>query len=81
MAAGAPIILFEDNHILAVNKRPSDIVQSDKTGDETLADRARDYLREKYGKPGNVFIGIPDERRGHIRADRKGAAAHERAFP
>ncbi len=59
MAAGAPIILFEDNHILAVNKRPSDIVQSDKTGDETLADRARDYLREKYGKPGNVFIGIP----------------------
>ena len=45
MAAGAPIILFEDNHILAVNKRPSDIVQSDKTGDETLADRARDSHR------------------------------------
>jgi len=52
-------ILYEDNHIIAVNKMPSDIVQSDRTGDETLADRVRDYLRRSYGKPGNVFVGIP----------------------
>ena len=59
MASPAPIILYEDNHIIAVNKRPSDIVQSDKTGDATLADQVRDYLRDTYGKPGHVFIGIP----------------------
>jgi 23S rRNA pseudouridine1911/1915/1917 synthase len=52
-------ILYEDNHIIAVNKMPSDIVQGDKTGDPTLADLLREYLREKYGKTGNVFIGIP----------------------
>jgi 23S rRNA pseudouridine1911/1915/1917 synthase len=54
-----PIILYEDNHLIAVNKMPSDIVQGDKTGDPTLADKVRDYLKEKYGKKGNVFIGIP----------------------
>jgi 23S rRNA pseudouridine1911/1915/1917 synthase len=52
-------ILYEDNHILAVNKMPSDIVQGDRTGDETLADRVRQYLRGAYGKTGNVFVGIP----------------------
>jgi 23S rRNA pseudouridine1911/1915/1917 synthase len=52
-------ILYEDNHIIAVNKMPSDIVQGDRTGDPTLADKVRDYLREKHGKKGNVFIGIP----------------------
>jgi 23S rRNA pseudouridine1911/1915/1917 synthase len=52
-------ILFEDNHIVAVNKLPSDIVQADKTGDRTLADDVRDHLREAHGKPGNVFLGIP----------------------
>jgi 23S rRNA pseudouridine1911/1915/1917 synthase len=52
-------ILYEDNHILAVNKMPSDIVQGDRTGDVTLADRVREYLRTRYGKPGNVFVGIP----------------------
>ena len=52
-------ILYEDNHLIAVNKMPSDIVQSDRTGDETLADRVRQYLRHRYGKPGNVFVGIP----------------------
>ena len=58
MGAGLSI-LYEDNHVIAVNKMPSDIVQSDRTGDETLADRVRDYLRKSYGKPGNVFVGIP----------------------
>jgi 23S rRNA pseudouridine1911/1915/1917 synthase len=52
-------ILYEDNHILAVNKMPSDIVQGDRTGDETLADRVREHLRISYGKAGNVFVGIP----------------------
>jgi 23S rRNA pseudouridine1911/1915/1917 synthase len=52
-------VLYEDNHLIAVNKMPSDIVQADRTGDPTLADKVRGYLREKYGKKGNVFIGIP----------------------
>jgi 23S rRNA pseudouridine1911/1915/1917 synthase len=52
-------ILYEDNHIIAVNKRPSDIVQADRTGDVTVADQVRDYIRLKYGKTGNVYIGIP----------------------
>jgi len=60
VATGAGLsILYEDNHIIAVNKMPSDIVQSDRTGDPTLADRVRDYLRSAYGKPGKVFVGIP----------------------
>ena len=52
-------VLYEDNHIIAVNKKPSEIVQGDKTGDVTLADEVRDYIRLKYGKAGNVYIGIP----------------------
>jgi 23S rRNA pseudouridine1911/1915/1917 synthase len=52
-------ILYEDNHLLAVNKKPSDIVQGDRTGDSTLADQVREHLRTAYGKPGNVFVGIP----------------------
>lgn len=52
-------ILHEDNHIIIVNKMPSDIVQGDKTGDVTLADRVRDYVRETKHKTGDVFIGIP----------------------
>lgn len=59
MAAESLRILYEDNHILAVNKMPSDIVQGDRTGDVTLADRVREYLRAAHGKPGNVFVGIP----------------------
>ncbi len=59
MARDSLRILYEDNHILAVNKMPSDIVQGDRTGDETLADRVREHLRIAYGKSGNVFVGIP----------------------
>lgn len=51
-------ILFEDNHLIVINKRPSDIVQGDKTGDETLPDKIKAYLKEKYQKPGNVFCGV-----------------------
>src|SRR3954467_11743238 len=50
-------VLFEDNHIIAVNKRPSDIVQGDKTGDSPLSDFVKKYIKEKYDKPGEVFIG------------------------
>ncbi len=51
-------ILFEDNHIIAVNKRPGDIVQGDKTGNATLADMVREYIKDKYKKPGEVFLGV-----------------------
>lgn len=51
-------ILYEDNHIIAVNKGISDIVQSDKTGDKPLEDFVKDYIKAKYNKPGEVFLGI-----------------------
>lgn len=51
-------VVYEDNHIIVVNKRPGEIVQGDKTGDETLADAVKQYIKEKYAKPGNVFLGI-----------------------
>jgi len=51
-------ILFEDNHLIAINKRCGDIVQGDKTGDKTIGDDIKAYLKEKYDKPGNVFLGI-----------------------
>jgi len=51
-------ILYEDNHIIAVNKRVSEIVQGDKTGDEPLSESLKRWLKEKYGKPGNVFLGV-----------------------
>ena len=51
-------ILHEDNHTIVVNKRPSDIVQGDKTGDEPLPEKVKQYLKEKYNKPGNVFCGV-----------------------
>ncbi len=55
----SPSILYEDNHIIAVNKMPADIVQADKTGDPTLADRVREHIRQERGKKGEVFLGIP----------------------
>jgi len=51
-------ILFGDNHLLAVNKNPSEIVQGDKTGDAPLNELVKQYLKEKYQKPGNVFLGV-----------------------
>ena len=56
--AGGLKILYEDNHLIAVNKSTSDIVQGDKTGDPSLADEIKDYLKEKYAKKGNVFVGV-----------------------
>ncbi|MFM6933936.1 MAG: RluA family pseudouridine synthase [Flavobacteriales bacterium] len=51
-------ILHEDNHVIVVNKRASEIVQGDKTGDQTMPDEIKAYLKEKYQKPGNVFCGV-----------------------
>ena len=50
-------VLYEDNHIIIVNKKAGDITQGDKTGDKPLSDIVKDYIKEKYNKPGNVFIG------------------------
>ena len=52
-------VLYEDNHIIIVSKRAGEIVQGDKTGDVPLSDIVAAYLKEKYSKPGNVFVGVP----------------------
>ena len=51
-------VVYEDNHLIIVDKRPSEIVQGDKTGDEPLSETVKRYLKEKYAKPGNVFLGV-----------------------
>ena len=51
-------VVYEDNHIIVVNKTASEIVQADKTGDTPLSETVKQYLKEKYNKPGNVFIGV-----------------------
>jgi 23S rRNA pseudouridine1911/1915/1917 synthase len=53
-----PEVLFEDNHLIAVNKRSGDIVQGDKTGDVPLPEIIKEWLKAKYDKPGNVFCGV-----------------------
>lgn len=58
MSAHQLEVLYEDNHLIAVNKRPSDIVQGDKTGDKPLSEIVKDYIRHKYNKPGEVFTGV-----------------------
>lgn len=52
-------VLYEDNHIIAVNKKISDIVQADKTGDTPLSEDVKEYIKKKYNKPGDVFLGVP----------------------
>jgi len=51
-------VLYEDNHLIVVNKRPGDIVQGDKTGDKPLSEIVKEYLKNKYQKPGNVYLGV-----------------------
>lgn len=51
-------VLYEDNHIIIVNKEPGEIVQGDKTGDRPLSDMVKDYIKERYAKPGAVFLGV-----------------------
>jgi len=51
-------ILFEDNHLIIINKQVADLVQGDDTGDESLGDRVKAYIKRKYKKPGDVFLGV-----------------------
>lgn len=51
-------VLFEDNHLIIVNKQSGDLVQGDKTGDTPLSEIVKEYIKEKYNKPGNVFLGV-----------------------
>ncbi len=51
-------VLYEDNHLVVVNKAPGEIVQGDKTGDKPLSEEVKEYLKVKYNKPGNVFCGV-----------------------
>ena len=50
-------VLYEDNHLIIINKKSGEIVQGDKTGDEPMSDRVKKYIKEKYNKPGEVFLG------------------------
>lgn len=52
-------ILYEDNHLIIINKLPGELVQKDSTGDTTLADKVKEYLKTAYNKKGNVYLGIP----------------------
>lgn len=52
-------ILFEDNHLIVINKQSGEIVQGDKTGDEPLSETIKKYIKTKYNKPGDVFLGTP----------------------
>lgn len=52
-------VLYEDNHIIAINKRNNELVQGDNTGDQPLSDRVKQYIKEKYNKPGDVYLGLP----------------------
>lgn len=61
MARSTPenlLVLFEDNHLIAVSKRPGDLVQGDKTGDQPLSEVVKSYIKKKYQKPGAVFLGV-----------------------
>jgi ribosomal large subunit pseudouridine synthase len=53
-----PTVVYEDNHLLCVSKRPGEIVQGDKTGDEPMSEALKSWLKEKYNKPGNVYLGV-----------------------
>lgn len=51
-------VIYEDNHIIVVNKRAGEIVQGDRTGDTPLSETVKEYIRQKYDKSGNVFCGV-----------------------
>ena len=52
-------VLYEDNHLIIINKRAGDLVQGDKTLDTPLSEIVKEYIKETYHKPGNVFLGVP----------------------
>ena len=51
-------ILYEDNHLIAINKVAGDLVQGDQTGDQPLVEKVKSYIKKKYHKPGAVFLGV-----------------------
>jgi len=51
-------VIHEDNHLIVINKRVGDIVQGDKTGDKPLSEIVKEYIKDKYNKPGEVFLGV-----------------------
>lgn len=51
-------VIYEDNHLIVINKRAGDIVQGDKTGDKPLSDIVKSYIKDKYNKPGDVYLGV-----------------------
>ncbi|WP_296313393.1 RluA family pseudouridine synthase [Winogradskyella sp. UBA3174] len=51
-------VIYEDNHLIVINKRAGDIVQGDKTGDKPLSEVVKEYIAKKYNKPGNVYLGV-----------------------
>ena len=51
-------VLYEDNHIIIINKKVGDIAQGDKTGDQPLGELVKEYIKKKYNKPGNVYLGV-----------------------
>jgi len=51
-------VLYEDNHLIAINKLARDIVQKDSSGDESLLEKVKEYIKVKYSKPGDVFLGV-----------------------
>ena len=59
-------VLYEDNHIIIVNKAPGEIVQGDKTGDTPLSETAKAWLKAKYDKPGEVFLGVVHRLEGTV---------------
>ena len=54
----SPLIIYEDNHIISVNKQPSELVQGDRTGDSSMQENLKSWLKHKYKKPGNVYLGV-----------------------
>ena len=74
-------VIYEDNHIIVVNKAPGEIVQGDKTGDKPLSEQIKDWIKEKYAKPGNVFCGVVHRPCGWPRGvcqDKQGTFENER---
>ena len=75
-------ILYEDNHLIVVNKRSGELVQPDTTGDPTLEDEIKAFIHVRDDKPGNVFLGVVHRIdrpvSGAFRQDRQGVDAYER---
>lgn len=59
MKKNSVVVIYEDNHLIGINKRSGDLVQGDKTGDKPLSELTKEFIKEKYDKPGDVYLGVP----------------------